>query len=94
MRKSVPVLVLVAGMVIGYAIRPVPAMAQIGSFQPFTLGQTVRLTVERFSSGVPSITCRVSAVSNEFVTCEGDGPRGPRAVNLRYVQEITPAPER
>jgi hypothetical protein len=33
-------------------------------------------------------------VSNEFINCEGEGQRRPRAVNLRYVQEIGPAPER
>jgi hypothetical protein len=54
----------------------------------------VRLTVEGFPAGVTSITCKVAAVSNEFITCEGEGQRRSRAVNLRYVQEIVPGPER
>jgi hypothetical protein len=94
MRKSLSVLILAAGVVVGYSMRSVPAIAQAGDFQPFTLGQTVRLTVEGFPAGVTTITCKVAAVSNEFINCEGDGQRRPRAVNLRYVQEIGPAPER
>jgi hypothetical protein len=88
------VLILAAGVVVGYSMRSVPAIAQAGDFQPFTLGQTVRLTVEGFPAGVTSITCKVAAVSNEFITCEGEGQRRSRAVNLRYVQEIVPGPER
>jgi hypothetical protein len=92
MRKSLSVLVLVVGVVIGYTLRSVPAMAQAGDFEPFTVGQTVRLTVE----GLPEtrITCKVGAVNNEFITCDGDAQRRSRAVNLRYVQEIAPSPER
>ena len=92
MRKSLSVLILAVGVVIGYSARSVPAIAQAGDFQPFTVGQTVRLTVE----GLPEsrITCKVAAVNNDFISCDGDGQRRPRAVNLRYVQEIAPNPDR
>lgn len=93
MRKSWSVLILAAGVLIGYAVRPVPAVAQ-AEFQPFAVGETVRLTVENFPAGVTMITCKLSAVSNDFIHCAGDGQRRPRAVNLRYVQEIGPPPER
>ena len=93
MRKSWSVLVLAAGVLIGYAVRPVPAVAQ-AEFQPFTIGETVRLTVENFPAGVGVITCKLSAVSNDFIHCAGDGQRRPRAVNIRYVQEIAPPLER
>jgi hypothetical protein len=92
MRRSWSVLILVAAVLIGYAVRPLPAVAQ-GEFQPFMLGETVRLAVEGFPTG-PTITCKVAAVSSDFIQCAGDGQRRPRAVNLRYVQEITPVPER
>jgi hypothetical protein len=93
MRKSFAAVLVAAGVVIGYSARSVPAIAQAGDFQPFNIGQTVRLTVEGFPSG-PTITCKVAAVSNEFISCEGEGQRRQRAVNLRYVQEIVPAVER
>lgn len=93
MRISWSVLILAAGMLIGYAVRPAPAVAQ-GEFQPFAVGETVRLTVENFPAGVGSITCKLASVSNDFIHCAGDGQRRPRAVNLRYVQEITPTLER
>ena len=92
MRKSWSVLILAAGVLIGYAVRPVPAVAQ-AAFQPFTVGETVRLTVENFPAGVTMITCKLSSVSNDFIHCAGDGQRRPRAINLRYVQEIAPPPE-
>jgi hypothetical protein len=94
MRKSWSVLILAAGVLIGYSIRSVPALAQAGDFQPFSLGQTVRLTVDGFPAGVTTITCGVLAVSNEFIQCAAEGQRPPRAVNLRYVQEIAPPPGR
>jgi hypothetical protein len=93
MRKSWSVLVLAAGVLIGYAVRPAPAIAQ-AEFQPFTVGETVRLTVDGFPAGVTTIACKVAAMSNDFIHCGGDGQRRPRAVNLRYVQEMTPLPER
>ena len=93
MRKSWSVLVLAAGVLIGYAVRPVPAVAQATDFQPFTIGQTVHLTVEGFP-GITTIICRVAAVNNDFIHCAGEGQRRPRAVNIRYVQEIAPPPGR
>ena len=92
-RTSWSVLLLAAGMLIGYVVRPVPAVAQ-GDFQPFTVGQTIRLTVEGFPAGETRITCNFVAVNHEFIQCGGDGQRRPRAVNLRYVQEIAPQPDR
>ena len=94
MRKSFSVLVLAVGVVIGYSARSVPAIAQTGDFQPFTIGQTVRLTVEGFPGGEIRITCKLAAVNNEFISCEGDNQRRWRAVNLRYVQEIVPSADR
>jgi len=52
------------------------------------------LTVDGFPGGITTITCKVSWMHNEFISCAGDGQRRPRAVNLRYVQEIVPASER
>ena len=92
MWKYASVLVLAAAAGIGYAVRPVPVVAQ-GEFQPFTVGATVRLEVEGFPGG-PTIDCKVAAVSNDFIQCGAEGQRRPRAVNLRYVKEIAPGPER
>ena len=91
MRKTWCVGILVLGLSIGYALRPPAAVAQ-GEFQPFTIGETVRLTVENFPAGM--ITCKVGSVSNDFIHCASDGQRRPRAINLRYVQEIQPVPDR
>jgi hypothetical protein len=92
MRKTWLAVILALGISIGYALRPPAAVAQV-DFQPFMVGGTVRLTVENFASG-PSITCTVASVSNDFIHCASDGQRRPRAVNLRYVQEIAPVPDR
>ena len=93
MSKSWSALVLVAGVLIGYAMRPTPAVAQ-GDFQPFIAGENARLTVEGFPAGETFIACKVVAVGNNFIQCGGDSQRRARAVNLRYVQQITPMPER
>jgi hypothetical protein len=71
-----------AGVSIGYAARPGPAVAQ-AEFQPFTVGETVRLTVGGFPSGVTTIACKVVVVSDDFIHCGGDGQRRPRASNRR-----------
>ena len=92
MRKTWFAVMLGLGVSVGYALRPPSAAAQ-AEFQPFTIGETVRLTVENFASGA-SITCRVASVSNDFIHCASDGQRRPRAINLRYVQEIAPIPDR
>ena len=94
MRKSWIVVMLVLGLLIGYALLPGRPAAAQGEFQPFTVGETVRLTVENFPAGVGTITCKVASVSNDFIHCSGDGQRRARAVNLRYVQEIQPSLER
>jgi hypothetical protein len=94
MRKSWLVVVLALGLLIGYAVlRARPAAAQ-GEFQPFAVGETVRLTVENFPGGMTTITCKVASVNNDFIHCSSDAQRRPRAVNLRYVQEIQPVAER
>ena len=94
MRKSWLVAVLALGLLIGYALlRGRPAAAQ-GEFQPFAVGETVRLVVENFPGGITTITCKVASVSNDFIHCSSDAQRRARAVNLRYVQEIQPLPER
>ena len=92
MRKTWFAVMLALGVSLGYALRPPSAVAQ-AEFQPFTIGETVRLTVENFPSGT-TITCRVASVSNDFIHCASDGQRRPRAINLRYVQEIAPIPDR
>ena len=92
MRKSWTLLLVVVGALAGYSARSVPAVAQ-AEFQPFVAGQVVRLSVEGFVGG-PTIDCKVTTVANDFIHCATDGPRGPRAVNLRYVKEVTAIPQR
>ena len=36
----------------------------------------------------------VTMANTEFIACAGEGQRPPRWVNLRFVQEITPMPQR
>jgi hypothetical protein len=93
MRKLLFAVIPALALTIGYALRPPAAVAQ-GEFQPFVVGETVRLTVENFPSGVTTIPCKVTLVSNDFIHCGSDGQRRPRAINLRYVQEIQPTLER
>ena len=40
------------------------------------------------------VICNVTQVIHEFIGCAGDQQTPPRWINLRNVQEITPAPER
>ena len=99
MRNALVVVALTLGVLGGYALRAVPTAAQADTFQPFAAGTVVRLTVQDFPSGVTTITCQVSQVTEGFIACDGDGNRlgarrEPRWVNLRFVQEIRPAPER
>ena len=95
MRKSLVFVAIVALLAVGYGLRRASVTAQ-GAFSPFMAGQTVRLTVDGFPTGVTTIICRVEGMTeNGFLRCAGVGDRRlPRVVNLRYVQEITPAPER
>ena len=93
MRKLLFAVIPALALSIGYALLAPSAVAQ-GEFQPFTVGESVRLTVENFPSGVTTIPCKVASVTNDFIHCGGDGQRRPRAINLRYVQEIQPLPER
>ena len=94
MQKSWLVVVLALGLLLGYALLPGRSAAAQGEFQPFTAGETVRLTVENFPGGVTTITCKVGSLSNDFIHCVSDGQRRALAINLRYVQEIQPVSER
>jgi hypothetical protein len=93
MHKGFALALLATGGVLGYGLRPAPAIAQSALFQPFTAGQSVRL-FGSFSAGGTSINCTVTSASTEFIACAGEGERPPRWVNLRFVQEITPLPQR
>lgn len=94
MRKSLVILTFGIGVATGYAIRPTPTAAQ-ANFAPFTHGQTVRLVVENLPAGEISVVCPVTGMAEGFIACAGDGGRRqPRWINIRYVQEITPAPQR
>jgi len=93
MHKGLALALLMTGAVLGYTFRPAPANAQTATFQPFTSGQAVRL-FGNFSAGGTSINCTVTMANTEFVACAGEGERPPRWVNLRFVQEITPMPQR
>ena len=93
MRKSLAVVLFGGGLLIGYAgpLVPVRAQSQHADFLAFNIGQTVRLQVDLPES---SRRCKVTQVVNGFIGCSGDGTTPPRWINLRNVQEITPAPER
>ena len=93
MHKGLALALLGAGALIGYTLRPVPTSAQ-GGFQPFTIGQSVRLYVNDFRSATTSINCKITSATTEFIGCEGEGERLARWVNVRFVQEITPLPQR
>ena len=93
MQKGLALVLVGTGALIGYTLRPIPASAQ-GGFQPFTIGQSIRLYVHDFHSGTMSINCKVTGATTEFIGCEGEGERPPRWVNVRFVQDITPLPQR
>jgi len=93
MHKGVALALVASGAVIGYTFRPAPASAQTAAFQPFMAGQSVRL-FGNFSSGGSSLNCTVTGANTDFISCAGEGERPPRWVNLRFVQEITPMPQR
>jgi hypothetical protein len=93
MRKSLAAVLFAGGLVLGYAARTVPVSAQLrnGEFLPFNNGETVRLKVDLPES---LRLCVVTQVLNGFIGCAADRTAPPRWINLRNVQEITPAPER
>ena len=78
---------------IGYVLQPTPTSAQVG-FQPFTVGQPTRLYVRDFHSGITSINCKVTGATTEFIGCEAEGERPPQWVNVQFIQNITPLPQR
>ena len=93
MRKSLAVVAVAGSLLIGYAGLRVPVGAQPRDteFIPFSGGQRVRLKVD-LPEG--NRVCNVTQVIHEFIGCAGDQQTPPRWINLRNVQEITPAPER
>jgi hypothetical protein len=93
MRKSLAVVAVAGSLLIGYAGLRVPVGAQPRDteFLPFRDGQRVRLKVDLPDS---SRVCIVTQVVNGFIGCAGDRTTPPGWINLRNVQEITPAPER
>ena len=93
MRKSFAAMLFAGGLVLGYAGRTVPVNAQLrdAEFLPFNAGQTVRLKVD-LAEGAR--LCVVTQVLNGFIGCATDRNAPPRWINLRNVQEITPAPGR
>ena len=94
MRKSLAVVLFAGGLLIGYAGRAVPVAAQPqnADFRPFGSGQRVRLKVDFHFKG--GRVCNVTQVVNGFIGCAADGTTPVGWINLRNVQEITPAPER
>jgi len=93
MRKSLAVVAVAGSLLIGYAgLRvPVGAQPQATEFLPFANGQRVRLKVD-LPEG--SRVCNVTQVVNGFIGCAADRTTPGGWINLRNVQEITPAPER
>jgi hypothetical protein len=93
MRKTIAVLFVAVGVLIGFSFRTtaVNAQPQPGLWLPFSPGESVKLYVD-LPEGV--IGCKVSQVQNGFVGCARDEPRqAERWINLRFVKEIKP-PER
>ena len=84
-------LLVLVGMTAGYAMRgaPVSAQSMLGSWLPFTPGETVRFSMIEFPEG--SVTCKVTQVINGFVGCAGEDTqrRNDRWINLRFVKDIT-----
>ena len=70
---------------------PVGAQPRDTEFLAFRHGQRVRLKVD-LPEG--NRVCLVTQVVNEFIGCAGDQQTPPRWINLRHVEEITPASER
>ena len=94
MHKGLALALVGTGALIGYTLRPVTTSAQTAApFQPFTIGQSIRLYGD-FHSGAKSINCKVSGATTEFIGCEAEGERPPHWVNVRFVQDITPLPQR
>lgn len=91
MRKSIAVLLLAVGALVGYAIHTVPVKAQVptGDSLAFNSGGSVRL-----SGDLPQgeLSCKVIQVANGFVGCARDDEKrqAERWINLRFVKVITP----
>jgi len=90
-RKSLAVLFLAVGALVGYSLHTVPVKAQAPASDsfPFNIGGSVRLSVD-LPQG--EITCQVIRVENGFVGCARDDQerQSARWINLRYVKVITP----
>ena len=91
MRKSLAVLFLAVGALVGYSLHAVPvkAQAQASNWFAFNIGETVKLSADLPQS---EITCKVTRVENGFIGCAGDDlqRQSARWINLRYVKVITP----
>jgi hypothetical protein len=81
MRISAAALLVLVGMIAGYALRgaPVSAQSMLGSWLPLI----------DFPEG--STTCKVTQVINGFVGCAGEDTqrRSDRWINLRFVKDVT-----
>ena len=90
-RISAAALLVLVGMIAGYALRgaPVSAQSMLGSWLPFTPGEAVRFSLIDFPEG--STTCKVTQVINGFVGCAGEDTqrRSDRWINLRFVKDVT-----
>ena len=91
MRKSLVVVFLAVGALVGYSLHAVPvkAQAQPSNWFALNIGETVRLSADLPQS---EITCKVTRVENGFIGCAGDDlqRQSARWINLRYVKVITP----
>ena len=91
MRISTATLLVLVGMIAGYALRGAPVSAQtvLGAWLPFNSGETVRFSLIDFAEA--STTCKVTQVINGFVGCAGDDlqRRNDRWINLRFVKDMT-----
>ena len=90
-RISAAALLVLVGMIAGYTLRgaPVSAQSMLGSWLPFTPGETVRFSLIDFSEA--ATTCKVTQVINGFVGCAGEDTqrRSDRWINLRFVKDVT-----
>ena len=91
MRKSIAVLFLAVGSLVGYWFHTVPvkAQGQTSDFFAFSIGGSVRLSVDLPQS---ELTCKVIQVANGFIGRARDDQQrqAERWINLRFVKVIAP----
>ena len=92
MRKAAPAILLILGVLIGYALSPETVDAQVNG--PFVHGQTVTLTPETGGQ----VRCTVNFYANDFIGCVAEREIGAderqNFYNLRFIKRISPAPPR